>query len=286
MSKKFQILLVLCTALFCAESGFGQKDTSYSCAWSKQWLNANPQTQNEAIVTYDSLRLYVEKCAAGDDNSYEAFSPLSSAVQLYAPDDNTRYDRFRDWLISVLYLNKTSPYYFCNCMAAIMGTYGINSQIYPNHNGALAVLNYLRGTNCDDAALEREYLNSINSEKQHGEDTTLPPLDSIGLGFLLHHQTVSPVFSNTSQYLTALTSSPNPFKKETTLEFTLNRMAYVQLAIYDELGRLVWGDGRGSSLGAGSHQIQIDGSKFPGGTLYARIATGFGEVKTVKLIHD
>ena len=87
-------------------------------------------------------------------------------------------------------------------------------------------------------------------------------------------------------YLASFTSSPNPFVKATTLEFTLNRMTYITVSVYDELGRLVWGDGRGSSLEAGTHDIQIDGSKLPSGTLYARIATGFGEVKTVKLVHE
>jgi hypothetical protein len=88
----------------------------------------------------------------------------------------------------------------------------------------------------------------------------------------------------TGNYLSAQIF-PNPFIKETTLEFTLNRMSYVSLAVYDELGRLVWAY-PGSSLEAGMHQVHLDGSILPGGTLYARIATGFGEVKTVKLVHD
>ena len=32
--------------------------------------------------------------------------------------------------------------------------------------------------------------------------------------------------------------------------------------------------------------MHIDGKNLPSGTLYARISTGFGEVKTVKLVHD
>jgi hypothetical protein len=63
-------------------------------------------------------------------------------------------------------------------------------------------------------------------------------------------------------------------------------MAYIQLAIYDVIGRLVWGDGRGSSLEAGEHTVHIDGTKLLSGTLYARISTGFGEVRTVKLVHE
>jgi hypothetical protein len=79
---------------------------------------------------------------------------------------------------------------------------------------------------------------------------------------------------------------PNPSFSETTLMFTLNHTSYVTIVVYDELGRLVWGDGKGSSLEAGTHVIHLDGSALPSGTLYARIATGFGEVKTVKLVHE
>ncbi len=85
--------------------------------------------------------------------------------------------------------------------------------------------------------------------------------------------------------LLSFTSSPNPFVGQSSLEFILNRMSYVTLAIYDELGRSVR-KYPSSSLEAGIHDIQIDGSSLPGGTLYARIAAGFGEVKTVKLVHE
>ncbi|MDP4221601.1 MAG: T9SS type A sorting domain-containing protein, partial [Bacteroidota bacterium] len=86
--------------------------------------------------------------------------------------------------------------------------------------------------------------------------------------------------------LASFTSSPNPFIKQTALQFTLTRMTYITIAVYDELGRLVWGDGKGSSLSAGTHSILIDGSSLPQGTVYARISTGFGEVRTVKLVHE
>ena len=105
-------------------------------------------------------------------------------------------------------------------------------------------------------------------------------LETINSGVLL------PMTSFSGTSLVSFSSNPNPFINETSLEFTLNRMSYVTLAIYDELGRLVWGDGRGSSLEAGMHSIQIDGRSLPSGTLYARISTGFGEVKTVKLEHE
>ena len=93
------------------------------------------------------------------------------------------------------------------------------------------------------------------------------------------------VIGDRSNPINSFITRPNPFTTEANLDFTLSGNAYVQLAIYDELGRLVWGDGEGSSSEKGEHSIYIDGRSLPGGTLYARISTGFGQVKTLKLVH-
>ena len=111
-------------------------------------------------------------------------------------------------------------------------------------------------------------------------------MDELGLGFLDSvNLEVQPIVVFPSISLINFATSSNPFQNETTLYFTLNRMSFIQLTIYDELGRLVWGDGRGSSVDAGEHTVHID-SSLPSGTLYARISTGFGEVKTLKLVHE
>jgi len=100
-----------CVVVFYAASAFGQNyDT---CAHLKLWENQNPQPGDIQIAKeqYDTLRLFIEKCAASDSESWYAFSHISSAVQLMS-EDTTRYDIYRNWLISVLYLNTTQPYYF------------------------------------------------------------------------------------------------------------------------------------------------------------------------------
>jgi hypothetical protein len=63
-------------------------------------------------------------------------------------------------------------------------------------------------------------------------------------------------------------------------------MAYIVLTVYDDLGKVVWGNEKGTSLEAGRHTISLDGASLPRGTLYARISTGFGEVKTLKLVRQ
>ena len=255
-----------------------------TCTYLSAWEAIRPQSPEEAKQQYDTLRMYIEKCAKNDD-SYRAFTSLSGAVQIYSLD-TSRFDLYRQWLISVLFLNTTNPTYFCACVSSLSGTFQFGKYRY---RATHAILNYLRhNKHCEAPGLDIQFSSDSAYIANHGIDTALVPLDSLGLGFLdslakagVHSPSISQGI-----YLASFTSSPNPFIKETTLEFTLNRMAYITLEIYDELGRVVWGDSKGSSLEAGVHTIHLDGNSLPRGTLYARISTGFGEVKTVKLVHE
>ncbi|HET9137275.1 MAG TPA: T9SS type A sorting domain-containing protein, partial [Candidatus Kapabacteria bacterium] len=212
------------------------------------------------------------------------FSSIDGSVQRYSADTN-RYDLYRAWLISVLYLNTTNPQYFCRVMGSIANTFQSGKYFVI---GKFSVLNYLRKNHseCWNQSSEDSYKNDSTQLALQGFDLThLPPLDSLGLGFLLKSSTPSPTTIGRN-YLASFTSSPNPFKNETHLRFHLNRMAYTTIGIYDVLGHQVWGDGNGRSLEAGDHEVVVDGSLLPEGSLYARIETGFGEVRTVKLVKE
>ncbi|MEP7234944.1 MAG: hypothetical protein ABI778_06580 [Ignavibacteriota bacterium] len=257
-----------------------------TCGILKLWENIKPFSQQEAKEQYDTLCLYIQRCAESDDQSWTAFTPLDGAVPLYAPKDTLRYERYRNWLISVIDLNKTAPIYFCRCLRSIAGTFQYGK--YYSTNAGIAVYRYLRSlpAPCNGQTVENTITQDSLYLIQNGLDTTIPPLDSLGLGFLLKRTSVLHQQPLPQTILASFTINPNPFHKEATLDFTMNRMSYVTLTVYDELGRPVWGDGRGSSLEAGTHSIHIDGNSLPSGTLYARISTGFGEVKTVKLVHE
>ncbi|HYM19936.1 MAG TPA: T9SS type A sorting domain-containing protein [Candidatus Kapabacteria bacterium] len=269
------------------------EDMMDSCKSQWKWMqDISPATQDQYKIQYDSLRHYIETCALVDsDWSYQAFTTLDVDVQDYNPTDTTRYDRYRDWLLSVLYLNP-NPHYFCACVESISGTYAAG--IYHNvPNAGLAVIKYLiDNKSCNSQGLDSTYSWSIQSRHQQWlngnrkipEDTILPSLDSIGLGILLHHQGVTPSTYLPNPYLVSVSSSPNPFKNETTISFTLNRMAYITVDVFDVLGHKVWGSDHGGTMDAGVHTIRLDGAGLPTGTLYARISTGFGEVKTAKLV--
>lgn len=284
--------IVLSILLFHPTIIFSQPD---SCVKLRTWLGINPQSQELYKKQYDTLRRYVESCAVLDNDwSYTAFNQISADVSYYTQDDTNRFNVYRDWLLSVVFLNTVNPYYYCACVEAMIATYQYGPYSYTN--APLAVMKFLlENHNCASPGLQETYDQTIKSRHESWiskgdttipEDTTIPSLDQIGLGALLNHSGASPSTTPSQIYLASFTSSPNPFKEEMHLRFHLNRMAYTTIGIYDLLGHQVWGDGKGRSLEAGDHEILIDGKSLPEGSLYARISTGFGEVKTVKLVHE
>lgn len=75
-----------------------------------------------------------------------------------------------------------------------------------------------------------------------------------------------------------LGNAPNPFAGSTSIRFTLERDAEVELSVYDLNGRLVAGLHRGA-LGAGSHAVRWDGMSVEGrraapGVYMYRLAAG------------
>jgi hypothetical protein len=263
-----------------------------SCDHWFKWIGLQTTDPYMYKLQYDTLRHYIESCAE-QNKSYQVFGYMDDAVQEYDLTDTNRFNRFRDWLISVLYLNTTNPLYFCACVESMAHTYRYGP--YNDPNASFAVFKYLiDNKQCDESALDTLYAEGLRSRHESWlsgdttkpEDTTLPSLESIGLGILLQHQSASPSGPLPQQYFGSFTSSPNPFRQETTLEFVLNRMAYITIDVYDVLGHKVWGSDHGSTMDAGTHQVRIDGAGMSSGTYYARISTGFGEVKTVKLVKE
>ncbi len=270
-------------------------DTSSECNKLHPWTGASPQTEQGYYQQFDSLRKYIELCAS-EQLSFHAFPKIITDCQYTNTSDTTRYDRVREWCKSVLYLNTTEPDYFCADLGTIADTYLYGQWKIPN--AALAIFEYLaQNPNCNSEGLQQVIKDNIRSRhdtyltyKQFDsnavEDTILPTMKQLGLDSLLAlHGSASVPFSLPPTYLSSFTSIPNPFIDETNLRFTLNRLAYLTIAIYDELGRPVWGDGSGRTFEVGEHEISIDGKSLLIGSFYARIATGFGEVKTVKLVH-
>src|SRR5437016_1424324 len=138
MKNKLHVFAIGCCAvIFCAASGYAQYDT---CAWLKRWDAISPNDQKTYMEKYDSLRAFVEHCAETDSRVSIAFTDLDGTVQ-FMSSDTTRFDQYRSWLLSVLYLPSIDPIYFCVCMGSIAGTYQYGKY---NPSGYFAVLDYLR----------------------------------------------------------------------------------------------------------------------------------------------
>lgn len=77
---------------------------------------------------------------------------------------------------------------------------------------------------------------------------------------------------------------PNPFNPQTTISFGIPTQNFVQLKVYDMLGReaaMIVNE----NLSAGSYSIELDAALLPSGTYFYRITAGeFSEVKKMILI--
>jgi flagellar hook assembly protein FlgD len=76
--------------------------------------------------------------------------------------------------------------------------------------------------------------------------------------------------------------SPNPLNPEATLTFTTSLPGRVKASVFDLHGRLVRALETGVYLGAGYHDLHVDGrgdrgERLPSGVYYYRIETGEGE---------
>lgn len=277
---KYSFFIIVAVCIFIGSSAAAQYDT---CAELKGFEPNGHLTDKEAQrAKYDTLRLYIEKCAATDPGSYFAFTSIDGALYLCSEDPKD-YFEYRDWLISVLYLNTTVPFYFCRCVMSM--ALACRYSNYDPTNTTIAVLRYLRSNpKCNDEALQEQITQDSIDLIHTGKDTTIPSLGELGLGFLLNSSGVAPNLSS-PKYLVGFTAKPNPFTTELQLRFHLNRMSYCSLQIVDILGNQVFAVS-GRTYMEGDHEMIVDGKSLPSGMFYVRISTGFGEVKTIKLIKE
>ncbi len=254
----------------------------------------------------DSSRYAIEHCATYNNlfpHIWADFGSASTGVQYKSTDPN-RFPPFREWLKKVLYLNRDTNYY-CHDILAIFQTFTyFNAERGLDQNGALAVAKFLIDSNrCQnlfsdgfnkrwkDTRLDQHQrwrdtvMDSIKTP--FATDTTLPTLEDLDLQILRGPQyaAVKDAFTpSKGTKITYLTVSENPFKNETTLRFGLRDAEYMRIDIYDLLGNKVYSDSK--LFGEGAEEWKIDGKSLARGSLYARLSTMSGEVKTVKLVHE
>jgi len=303
MKNKVYIFLAVCTVFCCEREVLGQNTylDSSDCAqlqWSTHLLSQGSDFQK----MYDSAKYTVEHCAIYDvsPHIWADFGEATNGLQDLNKDPN-RWPQYREWLKKGLYLNVDTNYY-CSDVNAILSTMQLFNEVRGlDRNGSLAIIKFLRDSNrCmgwyfmapqvwtqtrqDQYTTWRD---TAKNPKLNPLDTTLPSLEDLDLQVLRGPQyaAVKDAFMPTSiTKIRYLNVSENPFKSETTLLFGLADDEYMRVDIYDLLGNKVYSDTK--LLGEGDKEWRIDGKSLAGGSLYARLSTMGGEVKTVKLMHE
>jgi hypothetical protein len=249
------------------------------------------------------LMEYIETCYDTTE-AWQAFVDMNGYGFSTNLGNAANYSNYREWLKSVLWLNPSDPYYYCTCAQSIYETYqGIDAGA--NWNAELSVLEFLDSSNrcpmenVNDKILEGQLLamrhqhwldtvkNFHNGDTtDFPEDTTIPTIDEIGLSILRGPPAGVQNDTTPTSGISNLIASDNPFSKGTTLYFTTGEYAYISFQVFDVLGRVVFGDYKGSVQPPGSYSFNIDGTNLPDGTYYARITTPVGETRMIKLVKE
>jgi hypothetical protein len=304
MNKKLHIILAFCAFFFCAKEVFGQNTDldSSDCAQLQSAVHIIAQGGDYQKM-YDSAKYTIEHCAT--QNLFPPirtdFGVATSGLQ-YLSNDPNRWPPYREWLKKVLYLNMDTGYYCSDVVSIISTMQYFDANRGNDQNGTLAIIKFLIDSNrctsffpSDFNTLwknirNEQYTNwrdTSKNPKLNPLDTTVPSLEDLDLQILRGPQYAAVKDAFTPSAVTKikyLNISDNPFKDETTLRFVFADAEYMRVDIYDLLGNKVYSDSR--LFRAGDEEWRIDGKAIAGGSLYARLSTMGGEVKTVKLIHE
>lgn len=257
--------------------------------------------QNEYQMANDTLRFFIEHCA--NQTAYqpwlEFFTIKDAVYDLYRPTyDSVRWEEFREWLKSVLYLNTTEFHYYCSDVACI-----INSMQYfrgrgNDVNGALAILKYVIDSGKCPAQFFSDTLWSTTRRDQYTLwrdtvkdsirtpfDSTLPSLDDLNLQILRGNNAsvIAGPSSIDARSLEALSVHPNPVIDETEIQYTIRSVAALRLEVFDILGNSVYVEPIGFAS-EGEHRSRLNTSRWISGTYYARLTSLTGGAMTVKIV--
>jgi hypothetical protein len=252
----------------------------------------------------DTLKLYIERCAM-KPGAWEMFSSAARALTdiPVVGDSLVRiYTEHREWLKKVLYYNTIDSNYYCADVSSMLATFQYNEKRgQVDMAGLIAVCKYiLESGKCPlyEYDFRESYTNGRFAQYQHwidsvddrkddpryALDTTLPSLEELDLE-ILRGPNAGGVKGKGDQasLLSQVRVSPNPFKIESELSFTLPASELITFEVFDELGRVVQEAKRTLYL-EGSHTFTISGEGLASGSYYARLTTGRGETRTLRVV--
>lgn len=203
---------------------------------------------------------------------------------------------YRDFLKGIYPLEKDTCW-ICNTVQSIAGTFLAYRQ--PNglgidYNGYVAILDHIvadhlcPGTRDEvfgqerASAREREHkvwADTVKDSLKTPLDTSAVSLNDIGLGFLL---SVPAQHGAVSQAIRTFYAVENPFEGEPAVRYSLEGSDVAQIEVFDVLGNRVWSSERGV-VGAIEREIRIPLAS-SGKYYYARLSTGGGAVRTIRIV--
>lgn len=265
----------------------------------KYWEDGIPSSYKKSN---DTFHLFVEQCGfkhfiANYGSPGWAFDELATDVD-GMDISNSRWLEFRQWLFKVLYYNSDTIYY-CRDVNAMFSTFQyLTPGRGKDYNGLIAIFDYLvKNNRCPDKikylVQQRKFIrdqkvniwrDSVGSDSvKRPIDTSVVTIDQIGFSILRGQNGVVATMSNIHG-LGNLNATKNPFSDQTTIGTSIADAMMVKLEIFDVLGKQLYTENRFFS--AGDVRWTLDGKGLPGGSLYVRLSTIGGKVKTVKLVHD
>jgi hypothetical protein len=232
---------------------------------------------------YDTAKYYIETCP-DHNNSHMAFSDMTAAVQFLSLDKL----EFREWLRTVVLYPSKNPHYFCSAVFALAQTYKTNNQL-------LAVLKFM----IEETECNHEYWRETYAEIRRAQyeewlrtdttinklDTTLPSLEELGLE-LLRDRKGDVKSKSVASAVSSLIASPNPTNGFVTLSVDLETSAWMNVEIYDVLGKVVSTVAADMLREKGKHELNVDLRGFPAGTYFVRLSTLNGESKTAHVVKN
>jgi hypothetical protein len=260
-------------------------------------------SKDELRMGYDTLKLFIESCAT---QSYvldcgpprRAFADIDKCVS-DMDTANARWLEYREWLKKVLYLSSDSLYYCSDFNSMILTFIYLVPGKGVDYNGGIALIDYvLEHNRCPDQTLywlnqrqsTRDYQveiwkDTVTDSLKTPLDTSAVNIDSIGFSILRgpQHGAVK-TYSPSTIGFGELHASKNPFTDETTLETTISDAMMFRLEVFDVLGKQLYSENEFFS--SGDVRWKLDGKILPKGSLYVRVSTIGGGVKTIKLVKD
>lgn len=270
---------------------------SDSCAFWLNWGEDNSSSAKFASAAYDTLKHYIESCY-DEPNSSVAFLSMDGAASRIGKnslDELVVMQKYREWLKSVIYLNRHDDLYFCRCLNSIEGTFGNDDD-----NAHIAVIDFINNQSrrTDSASYHslwdtrisirtdqiREWRDTVEDSIATPLDTTEPSLQSIGLGLLLDG-VASQSSPATGTEIISLIPRENPFRKQTEVVFQLNFSEVARIEVFNVLGQSVFESPR-KSFEAGSNSILLALGDCSAGSYYVRLSTAGEDIKTIRLVKE